>query len=134
MPDLRHAHGAERLLLQVRQLRKHKRLLLRAGPEGDHRAAMPEEGCQAVRLGPSPSHRVPCGASIAPQNGVQELRRSFPCLFNPWPREIEFTCQLPIRCRNTAWRIRHFSRQVVRCPCLEGRFKGFFQFCAVELF
>lgn len=29
MPDLRHAHGAERVLLQVRQLRGHKRMLLK---------------------------------------------------------------------------------------------------------
>jgi len=31
MPELRHAHGAERVLLQMRQLREHKRMLVDLG-------------------------------------------------------------------------------------------------------
>lgn len=53
MLDLWHAHGSERVMLQVHQLRKYERMLLGVGPkeqpprkgmEGDHKSgyAVPE--------------------------------------------------------------------------------------------
>ena len=36
MPNLRHAHGAQRELLQVRQLWKYKRMLLGVGSRNRH--------------------------------------------------------------------------------------------------